>query len=667
MIGKLLQKIKTPADLRQLTVDQLDELAEEIRHLIKASVGRNGGHLASNLGMVELTIALHCVFDFSSDRLVWDVGHQSYVHKILTGRAEQFENLRKKNGVSGFPNPEESSYDQFYVGHAGTAIACAVGLALGAQMTAGEKSEEKVVAVVGDASIVNGLSFEGLNNSTLLKRQMLIILNDNSMAIDKTQGAFAKYLTRVRVSRPYEDLQRRTELLMRHLPYFGDAIHDTIDRIKGGIKTTLLGRQKFQQLSIPFYGPIDGHNIANMIKILTALRDFDRPVILHVYTEKGRGFVPAIQDPRTFHSTQPFTVDGETVSFPERVDRSFTAVFTRSLSKLMAADKRIVALTAAMPDGTGLAPLRKSFPDRVIDVGIAESAAVDIAAGLAKSGLRPIVAIYSTFMQRCFDQIFQEVALQNLPVVLCMDRAGLVGGDGATHHGFCDITTTRCLPNMTLMAPMDANELTEALKFAVQSGLPCAIRYPRDRAEEVEQMAVDYHSPPFELGKAAWVRNGRDAVVLAYGNAACEALIAAETLAEEGIDLGVISARFAKPLDEKILHKLLADGHNMPIITMEENTLVGGFGSAVLEFAQQHRLDARKITRIGLPDRLIDQDTRQGQLEQVGLTRQNLIKQVRQLLNKDNDESNEKKTDCPANKPGQTPDHPGRTGTARMA
>ena len=664
MIGKLLQKIKTPADLRRLTVNQLGELAEEIRHLIKASVGRNGGHLASNLGVVELTIALHCVFDFDSDRLVWDVGHQSYVHKILTGRAEQFERLRQKDGVSGFPSPRESTYDQFYVGHAGTAIAGAVGLALGARLT---NSEEKVVAVVGDASIVNGLSFEGLNNSTLVKRQMLIILNDNSMAIDKTQGAFAQYLTRVRVSRPYEDLQRRTELLVRHLPYFGDAIHDTIDRIKGGIKTTLLGRQKFQQLGIPFYGPIDGHDIPNMIKILTSLKHIDRPVILHVYTEKGRGFVPATQDPRTFHSTQPFTVDGETVSFPERVDRSFTATFTQTLSELMAADKRIVVLTAAMPDGTGLAPLRKSFPDRVIDVGIAESAAVDIAAGLARAGQRPIVAIYSTFMQRCFDQIFQEVALQNLPVVLCMDRAGLVGGDGATHHGFCDITTMRCLPNMTLMAPMDAKELAEALKFAVQSDLPCAIRYPRDHAEEMEKLAVDYHSPPFKLGRAEWVRKGRDAVVLAYGNAAYEAFLTAETLSEEGIDLGVISARFAKPLDEKLLHKLLADGHNMPIITLEENALAGGFGSAVLEFAQQNRLDTRKITRIGLPDRFIDADTRQGQLEQVGLTRRNLIEQVRQLLNKDNDESSEKKAGCSADKPRQAPDRPGRTGTARMA
>ncbi|MCK4628740.1 MAG: 1-deoxy-D-xylulose-5-phosphate synthase, partial [Sedimentisphaerales bacterium] len=440
--------------------------------------------------------------------------------------------------------------------------------------------------------------------------------------------------------------------------------------IKKGIRMALPASQMFESLNIPYFGPVDGHDIESLVQLFRAMGQLNHPVILHVYTKKGKGFSPAGTDPSKFHSTGPFILNGDEVeSETEAQGRSFTNVFGEHLVKLAEKDSRIVAITSAMSGGTGLVEFHKRFGDRFFDVGIAESAAVDIAAGLAKSGLKPVVCIYSTFLQRSFDQIFQEVALQNLPVVLCMDRAGLVGGDGATHHGFCDITTTRCLPNMILMAPMDANELTDALKFAVQSDLPCAIRYPRDQAEEVEQMAVDYHSPPFELGRAVWVRNGRDAVVLAYGNAAYEALMAAETLAEEGIDLGVISARFAKPLDEKILHKLLADGHNMPIITMEENALIGGFGSAVLEFAQQHRLDARKITCIGLPDRLIDQDTRQRQLEQVGLTRQNLIKQVRRLLNKnkDNDESNEKKTDCPVSKPRQTPDHPGRTGTARMA
>jgi len=629
MIGKLLSTIETPADLRKLNMEQLAQLAHEIRHLIKISVSRNGGHLASNLGVVELTIALHYVFDFSTDRIVWDVGHQCYIHKILTGRANRFDRLRQAGGISGFPDPRESDCDQFLVGHAGTSIATAVGLALGAQL---RQSDEKIVAVVGDASIVNGLSFEGLNNTSLINRQMLIILNDNSMAIAKTQGAFAKYLTRVRLSRPYEDIQRRTELAVRRLPYVGAAIHDTIDRIKGGIKTTLLGRQKFEQLGIPFYGPIDGHDIPSLIKILAAFREVDHPVILHAYTEKGRGFVPASKDPRTFHSPQPFTVEGETASFADRVDRSFTAVFAHTLGNMMAEDPRIVAITAAMPDGTGLAQLSGIFPDRVIDVGIAEGAAVDIAAGLAKTGLRPVVAIYSTFLQRTFDQIFQEVSLQRLPVTFCIDRAGLVGGDGASHQGFCDITLLRCLPNMILMSPMDEMELTGALSFAIQSDQPCVLRYPRDLVPQQEEFSLDHQPAPFELGRSAWLRQGSDGVILAYGRVAYDAFLAAESLENEDISIGVISARFAKPLDEQMLHKLLSPEQNIPIITVEDHALIGGFGSAVLEFAQRHHLDTRQIYCLGLPDRLIDQDTRRGQLEQAGLTQQTIAQRITDIL-----------------------------------
>ncbi|MBN1766341.1 MAG: 1-deoxy-D-xylulose-5-phosphate synthase [Sedimentisphaerales bacterium] len=630
METELLKKINNPADLRTLTMSQLNQLAGEIRHLIKISVSQNGGHLASNLGVVELTIALHYVFDFSKDSLVWDVGHQCYPHKILTGRAERFHTLRQGGGISGFPDPSESPYDKFFVGHAGTAIPTALGLALGAQM---KHSHENIVAVVGDASIVNGLAFEGLNNTSLLKRQMLIILNDNSMAIDKTQGAFAQYLTRLRLSRPYEDLEKHTKQIVQCLPYFGDAIHDTIDRIKGGLKTTLMGRQRFEQLGIPLYGPVDGHDISSLIKILTALRHLDHPVLFHICTEKGRGFVPASKDPRAFHSTVPFTVDGETISFADRIDRSFTAAFTHSLSDLMARDESIVALTAAMCDGTGLAQLRASFPDRIIDVGIAESAAVDIAAGLAKSGMKPVVAIYSTFMQRCFDQLFQEVALQNLPVVLCMDRAGLVGSDGATHHGCFDIAYIRCLPNMILMSPMDEREISAALTFALQSGKPCVLRYPRDLVPVLDKAVADYHCPPFELGRAAWLRRGRDAVVIAYGKVAYDALLAANMLETEGIDLAVVSARFAKPLDEQLLTSLLEPGRKMPIITLEEHFLSGGFGSAVLEFGQNHKLDTNRIHCMALPDRFIEHNTRRHQLDLYHLSTNGIADTVRQILN----------------------------------
>ncbi len=626
MEQKLLKTIHSSADLRQLAPDSLAELAEEIRNLIKAAVSKNGGHLSSNLGIVELSIALHAVFSFDRDRIVWDVGHQCYVHKILTGRGEGFERLRQKGGVSGFPNPQESPHDQFSVGHAGTAIATAVGLALGAQL---QHTEEKVVAVVGDASIVNGLSFEGLNNTSLLQRQLLIILNDNSMAIDKTQGAFASYLTHLRLTRSYDDLHRRTKLLVKSLPYVGDAIHETLGRLKGGLKTTLQGQQKFDQLGIPTYGPVDGHDIPALIQLFQILKEVHHPIILHVQTEKGRGFTPACEDPCRFHSPNPFTVNGQTASFAQSGGQSFTSVFSRMLGELMRKEERVVALTAAMADGTGLARLREQFPGRVIDVGIAESAAVDIAAGLAKKGLRPVVAIYSTFLQRSFDQIFQEVSLQNLPVVFCLDRAGLVGGDGAVHHGFCDITLLRSLPNLVLMAPMNEAELEGALEFALGCGKAAVIRYPRDLVGDMGSVLPDYQCEAFRLGKPSVLREGRDALVLAYGTAGYTALAAAQHLAEEGIEAAVVSGRFAKPLEEAWWQPLLENAKNIPILTLEDHALTGGFGSAILEFAQEHKIDTRNITRMGIPDRFIEQASRPEQLAEVHLDRRGIEEAVR--------------------------------------
>lgn len=629
MEPKLLKNILSPADLRQLPQEELPELAEEIRQLIKTTVSNNGGHLASNLGIVELSIALNYAFSFNHDRITWDVGHQCYVHKILTGRAESFPRLRQKDGISGFPDPKESPYDQFSVGHAGTAIASAVGLALGAQM---QNTNEKVVAVVGDASIVNGLSFEGLNNTSLLKRQLLIILNDNSMAIDKTQGAFAGYLTHLRLSRSYGDLQRRTKFIVKSLPYIGDAIHDTLDRLKGSLKTTLQVSQKFDQLGIPTYGPVDGHDIPALIELFHMLKEVNHPIILHVQTEKGRGFTPASEDPCTFHSPSPFTVDGETASFSDSKGKSFTSAFSKVLAERMEKDQRVVALTAAMPDGTGLAKLRQHFPDRIIDVGIAESAAVDIAAGLAKKGLRPVVAIYSTFMQRSFDQIFQEVSLQNLPVIFCLDRAGMVGGDGAVHHGFCDVTMLRSLPNLMLIAPMNEPELAAAMDFALKTETAVAIRYPRDLVSDIQKILPEYQCEAFALGKPSLLRPGKDAMVLAYGAPAFDSLLAAQNLAEDGLDLGVISARFAKPLDESWLLEFLGNSENIPIITLEDHILMGGFGASIVEFAQQHKIDTRNITRLGIPDRFIEHGSRKGQLAEIQIDAQGIEQAVRKLV-----------------------------------
>jgi 1-deoxy-D-xylulose-5-phosphate synthase len=625
-MGELLRQVKSPGDLQGLAVEQLPALAEEVRELIMGTVSARGGHLASNLGIVELTIALHTVFDFAQDKLTWDVGHQCYVHKILTGRAEQFSTLRQDGGISGFPSPAESEYDQFFVGHAGTAIATAIGLALGAQKN---RTNESVVAVVGDASIVNGLSFEGLNNSSLIHRQLLIILNDNSMAIDATQGAFANYLSKLRLSRSYEDLHRRTKVLVRRLPYVGEALHDSLHRLKSGVKSTLLSQQIFEQLGVPYFGPIDGHDIGALIQLLTEFKKVHHPVVLHVQTEKGRGFQPAREDPCTFHSPRPFKLEGESASFPESGSATFTSGFAQALIEQMEQDERIMALTAAMPDGTGLAQVRQRFGDRVLDVGIAESAVVDIAAGMAKAGLKPVVAIYSTFLQRSFDMIFQEAALQNLPVVFCLDRAGLVGGDGAVHHGFCDIALLRTLPNMILMEPMDESELRAALRFALICERPAAIRYPRDTMPIV---ALDSNAtcPEFQLGKARRVREGRDAAILAYGSTAYQAVQAAETLHAEHLEAAVYSARFAKPLDRALLAELLEA--DIPILTVEDHALAGGFGSAVLEAVQELQLENRRIHRLGIPDRFISHKSRAEQMAEVGIDAAGIAQAVRKLL-----------------------------------
>jgi len=429
--------------------------------------------------------------------------------------------------------------------------------------------------------------------------------------------------------------------MVKRLPYVGQAIQETLDRIKGGIKTTLQGRQIFEQLGIPYFGPIDGHDVNALIDLFGVLKDADHPVLLHVQTTKGRGFTPALEDPCTFHSPRPFKVDGETASFSSRNERTFTAAFASALASQMRKDKRVIAITAAMPDGTGLAGLREEFGNRIIDVGIAESGAVDIAAGLAKTGMRPVVAIYSTFLQRGFDQIFQEVSLQNLPVVFCMDRAGLVGGDGAVHHGFCDISLLRTLPNMVLMAPRDEQELAGALGFALESDRPCVLRYPRDMVPQSHPEVSD--AVNFELGRAAYLRQGNDGVIVAYGAVAREALQAAETLAADGIEFAVVSGRFAKPLDKQLFSEHLADDKNTPMVIVEDHALMGGFGSAVLEFAQENHLDTRRIYRLGISDSFVAHDSRQNQLAEVGIDRLGIVGKIRQILQMPTKEDSSKK------------------------
>lgn len=622
---EILDKINSPADLKRLSVAQLNKLASELRDYITQSVSQTGGHLASNLGVVELTIAMHYVFDFSADRLLWDVGHQCYAHKILTGRRELFKKLRQKDGVSGFPNPAESPYDQFVVGHAGSSIPTALGLAIASQKLG---TKEKIIAFVGDASIVNGLSFEALNNLGLVKRQLLVVLNDNSMAIDSTQGAIAQFLARVRLSHTYEDLRKRTDRILEHLPVFGKKMEDALKNFKRTVRMAITPNRLFESLNIPYFGPVDGHDTASLIQLFKAVSHLETPAVLHVYTKKGRGFSPADDDPTRFHSTGPFEINGEEFKKDEQ-KKTFTECFSDCIVELAKENEKITAITAAMSDGTGLAAFREQFKDRYYDVGIAESAAVDIAAGLAKRGLKPFVCIYSTFLQRSFDQIFQEVALQNLPVVFCIDRAGLVGADGPTHHGLMDIGFLRMMPNMVLISPANGVELKGALKFAAQSSCPVAIRYPKDYVDN--DTCADIFSRPFEMGKSIVLRQGRNKLALvAYGSMAIEALKAAQVLTSDNIDITVINARFAKPVDEKIV-SLLAD--NFSIITIEDHAAAGGFGSAVLETAANAGLDTAKITVLGVDDKFIQADKRTEQLKQCGMSAQKIVEAVRKIVN----------------------------------
>lgn len=620
---KLLDKIRHPRDLRQLSIDQLKDLASEIRERIIQVVGNNGGHLASNLGVTELTIALHYCFDFEKDHILWDVGHQCYPHKLLTGRNEHFDTLRKSGGISGFPNPDESPFDLFKVGHAGTAIATAVGLALADQSFA---RDARTVALVGDASIVNGLAFEGLNQAGVLNRQFLVVLNDNNWGISPTQGAMAAHLAKFRTSSLYEEVKQRVKSVLPRLPIVGRQVVGALEAIRDGVKATVSPHQIFEQMGFMYVGPVEGHDIGHLIELIQMLGDVQHPVLLHVHTNKGQGADFARAEPGRFHSPRPFYIEAGKVTIQKGSGRSWTAAFSDAITDVAGRDARIAALTAGMPDGSGLDRFAKMFPTRFHDVGIAESAAVDMAAGMAKAGLRPVVAIYSTFLQRAFDQIFQEVVLQDLPVVFCMDRAGLVGGDGAVHHGFLDIAYLRGLPNMVLMAPADEGELRQALRFAVDSGRPCAIRYPRADVPEPMGEAL-----PFEMGQSRLMHPGRDATILAYGATVSHALDAAELLAADSLSVRVINARFAKPIDRQMLTSVLRAGH--PVITVEEHSVIGGFGSAILETASEMRLPSQQVTCLGIPaDRFIAHGPRAAQLAECGLDAAGIAAAVQQAM-----------------------------------
>ncbi|MBX3357777.1 MAG: 1-deoxy-D-xylulose-5-phosphate synthase [Phycisphaeraceae bacterium] len=637
----ILEQIKSPADLRRLPVEQLPQVAQEIREAIVHQVSRSGGHLAPNLGVVELTIAMHYVFDFAHDRLLFDVGHQCYPHKLLTGRLPMFGALRTSAGMAGFPAPSESEYDLFAVGHAGTGISTAVGMARGDTLN-GEGFDPKsnadgrrVVTIIGDASIVNGVAMEGLNGAGTLNRQFLVVLNDNGMSISKPQGAIAQYFDRVRLSHLYSDFKKSAKEFLRTLPG-GSVLQDAYHRAGEATKAMVNHGAWFENFGLVTVGPIDGHDLPTLIEFLAEAREFDRPMVLHVKTIKGKGYEFSEGDSSAFHSPAPFVREGCRVEI-KKDGRSFTTAVGDAMVAMMEQDPRVVACTAAMPDGTGMNKMLSRFPDRGFDSGICESHAMDMMAGLAKTGWKPFFAVYSTFLQRAFDQAFQEVSLQGLSVRLLLDRAGLVGGDGAVHHGFCDISILRTLPNAAITAAIDEPSLLAALEFlrTYDDGLS-SVRYPRDT---VSPRLADQQCPPFVLGKARCLTpqfdvasaqdqtSGRpDVAVLAFGTPAIDALKAADNLAGE-YAVGVWDARFAKPVDRDLIRTLLE--RKIPVVTVEDHGIVGGFGAAVLEAAQEMGLDASGVTRLALPDAWIMQDSRAKQLGEAGIDAAGIARGIR--------------------------------------
>ncbi|MEI6877431.1 MAG: 1-deoxy-D-xylulose-5-phosphate synthase [Planctomycetota bacterium] len=633
----LLGTIHSPADLKALPPADLVQVCAEIRHAICEQVSKSGGHLAPNLGVVELTVAMHYVFDFSYDRLLFDVGHQCYTHKLLTGRQHLLPRLRQRGGMSGFPEPRESNFDLFTVGHAGTAIPTAVGMARGDSLngegwTVDKPNGRRTVSLIGDASIVNGVAMEGLNNAGTLKRQFLVVLNDNGMSIAKPQGAVSAYFDRLRLSHTYGEFKKRAKEMARHMPG-GESLKGLYHRMGESSKAFIAENHWFEHFGLVTVGPIDGHDLPTLIDFLNEAKHFDHPMVLHVKTIKGKGYEFAENDACAFHSPSAFkieTMENEGCKIEmKKGGRSFTAAFGEILTSLMERDPKVVACTAAMPDGTGINKVIDKFPTRVWDSGICESHAFDMMAGLAKTGWKPFFAVYSTFLQRAFDQAFQEAALQGLPVRLCLDRAGLVGGDGAVHHGFCDIALLSVLPKACIMAAMDESSLRACVNFMndYSEGIS-SVRYPRDN---VSPRFEGVPCPPFEMGKARQLvgHKNPDAAILTFGVCAIDAAEALEKLdGEYAVEL--YDGRFAKPIDGDLLRRLLTAG--TPIITVEDHSIRGGFGAAVLETCNALGLDTRLVTRMALPDQWIYQGERKEQLAEAGIDGAAIARTIRAIL-----------------------------------
>jgi 1-deoxy-D-xylulose-5-phosphate synthase len=620
----LLATIREPADLRGLSLPQLEQLAGEIREVLCNLIACRSAHFASNLGVVELCLALHQTFDFRRDRLIWDTGHQIYPHKLVTGRFAEFESIRTKGGLMGYPNPAESDFDLFMTGHAGASVSTALGLASGDQLLRAEEGRHSV-AVIGDGAFPSGVVFEALNNARRHSERLLIILNDNRMSICPRVGGVADYLDRLRMNPVYTGLKDEVVKLLNHVPLLGDPVERFLFQVKEAAKAGLSGGMMFEELGIRYIGPIDGHNIGLLRKYLKMMQRIEGPVLLHVVTEKGHGFQPAAEDPVTYHAPPQFERrQDQIVALKKASSRSFTHAAADAIADQMRKNPRVTALTAAMCQGNKLEQVRDEFPERFFDTGICEAHTVAFAAGQAKVGMRPIVDIYSTFLQRAYDHIFQEVALQNLPVTFMLDRGGLAGPDGPTHHGVFDLGYLRVFPNMVVMSPADEADLPLMLEFALGFDGPCAIRYPKASAFTLERSPA-----PIELGRSEVLRTGADGYIVGCGTLVRRCLAAADALRAEGLEVGVINARFIKPLDAETI---VAAIHDSPwVVTVEEATLAGGFGSAVLEAAADAGIDASRVRRLGIPDQYIEHGERDELLADLGLDAAGIAATCRQL------------------------------------
>lgn len=621
----ILDKINSPSDLRAVTEEELPGLAGEIREKIIDVVSKTGGHLAPSLGVVELTIALHYVLDTPKDRIVWDVGHQAYAHKLLTGRRDQFHTLRQFGGLSGFPKRDESPYDHFDVGHASTSISAALGMVAARELN---HEDYRVVAVIGDGSISAGLAFEGLNQAGHLKKKMIVVLNDNEMSISPNVGALSSYLSRLMTGQFYTKLRQEAKNFLQGIPKLGESMLSFAKKAEESFKSLMAPGMLFEELGFQYIGPIDGHRIDHLLETFNNVKDFDRPVVVHVVTKKGKGCEFAECDPSQYHGTAPFDRATGTVPKKDAV-LSYTEVFGSTMLRIAESDPSIVAISAAMSDGTGLDKFAQQYPERFFDVGIAESHGITFACGLATEGLHPVAAIYSTFMQRAYDQVVHDMCLQNLPVTLAMDRAGIVGEDGPTHHGTFDIAYLRHIPNIVVMAPRDENELQHMIRTSVEYPGPSAVRYPRGAGFSVP---MDQQLKTLPIGKGEVMREGKDLVILAIGTMVHPSVQAAERMAKDGISAAVVNARFVKPLDEELILRMARTTGTL--VTIEEHVIAGGFGSAVLECMEAAGLYGVRTLRIGLPDKFIEQGAQKILRQKYGLDAEGIYGLVRNFLAK---------------------------------